>query len=192
MGMDPATIALLAGTIGSSAMGSIFAPNGQQLESFHNREGIDPGQMLSEGKGLISDLLGSLIDDANSPTTIHTTVKPLPSFAGGGLPMAIGAPGRDDNQMNPDLRTTPGLNIPKRSLSGGNGSQNRQRDPGDGTGTSTPDPNAPGRVAIPRPQSLTGIPGISDPMTGGQQPQGGDPAAAVDLLIKSLSKNRAA
>lgn len=131
MGLDPASWALIAGMLGSSAIGGITAGDGQELDSFGGNFGIDPRTMMGESKGLLSDILGSLMEDAGSDTTIRTTVNPLPSFHGGALPMAISVPGMDANRLNPALRTTPGLKIPRRTLSGSPYSGGIVREPDD-------------------------------------------------------------
>lgn len=120
MGADPATLSLILGMLGSSAIGGLTAPQGQQLKSFEGIDGIDPRTMLGESKGVLDDLLGSLIESANAPITMRTTVNPTPSFVGGGLPMAISSPGQDANRMNPALRTSEAPSIiPRRRLSTG-------------------------------------------------------------------------
>ena len=121
MGMDPATIGMITAAIGGPMMGGLMAPEGQELQSFEGRGDLDPAKMMGEGRDMIGDLLSSLMDDAGKDVTMKTTVNPMPSFVGGSMPMPISAPGMDANRMNPALRTTPGLQIPRRRLTGGTG-----------------------------------------------------------------------
>lgn len=139
-GWDDAAMMALAG---SNALGGAKGGDGQEMSSFDTAEGrrmgIDPYTVAGEAKGMLGDTLNAFIDQANSPITLgeSTTVAPLPVFAGGGLPMAIGAPARDPGRQNPANRTLESsVSIPRRSLAG-------------------VDPNAPrrgdtGRTAEPR------------------------------------------
>lgn len=168
MGGDPATGALIAGMLGSSVLGGITAPQGQKLSSFAGDiNGGDPHELMRENKGLLDDYLGALISKANEPVTLHTTAKNLPSFKGGALPMQISVPGGDDNRMNPSLRTTPGMNIPRRRLGG--------VPPAAGTfpGGGSADPGGP-------PDDYAPIGGDHDP---NQQA-----SAALDLIMKQISQ----
>lgn len=119
MGFDPASKALMAGMLGSSAIGGLTAPQGQKLKSFDKSGGVRPEMMLSEGKNMFGDIFGAAVDAYNQPVKIKTTVNPLPSFVGGGLPMPIAAPGMDPNRLNPALRETQHPQIPKRRLTPG-------------------------------------------------------------------------
>lgn len=150
MGMDPLTLGMI-GMLGSSALGGITAPEGQKMKSFDRTRGLDPTTMLGEGKGMFGDVMGSAIDNANQDITLRTTVNPLPSFVGGALPMAISAPGMDANRLNPALRTTPGMGIPKRRLTPGPGM----------TAPGTPGRVDTGRTAVPR--SRAAMPANSAP-----------------------------
>jgi hypothetical protein len=127
-----ASIPLIVAALGSSAIGGLTAPEGQELQSFDNAGASSPKSLLSQNHGLLEDYLGALLDDAEQPVTMRTTVNPLPSYVGGGLPMAISAPGMDANRLNPDLRTTPGFSMSRRRV--------------DGTG----------RVAVPREEEFVG------------------------------------
>lgn len=142
-------IALLASVLGGQAISGALAPNGQELQSFGGSGDTDPKAMLSEGRGLLGDMLTSLMNDAARPVNLKTTVNPLPSFVGGGLPMPISAPGMDANRLNPELRSTPGLSIPRRRLtrgqvdfpSGGSQVPPENRDPQGGDPSAQEDPH---------------------------------------------------
>lgn len=165
-------IALISAMLGSSLIGGLTAPQGQQLQSFEGKGGNDPNQMMGETKGLMMDYLNTLIDTANSPAKINTTVNPLPSFKGGALPMAIAAPGMDANRLNPELRSKePAAIMPKRRLSG-------SLDPSSGIVPTAPTPGTGG--APP--------PGQGQQPYVGEGPDPNDPNAAdaaINLLLGS-------
>lgn len=119
MGMSGSDMAMLIGMLGGSAISGMTAPQGQKLTSFSGTGQTDPRNMLFQGKGMVEDYLGSLVDNAAEPTTIHTTVAPVAGFHGGPLPMALGLNAQDPNRLNPDLRTTPGFQMSKRRLGDG-------------------------------------------------------------------------
>lgn len=172
MGMDPASLALMIGMIGSSAVGGITAPQGQKLQSFGGKAGIDPSQLLSEGKNSLTDYLSALVDNADQPVKIATTVNPLPNFRGGALPMAIAAPGMDPNRINPALRETPGFGMSKRTLGP--------------TGGGDHPPLAPANPVGPPPRTAF------DPRTRSTGQDGGDDQAyAAAELLSSLGEGTA-
>jgi hypothetical protein len=170
MGMDPATIALAASVIGP-ALGGLFggltAPEGQELESFRNDQGIDPRTMMGESKNLISDYLEAVMGDAAKPVNLRTTIAPLPSFHGGALPMAIAAPGMDPNRLDPSRQSSEGFTMNRRRLSEANGGSNVY--------SPSPDAIPTGREAQPR---VGGAGGMGEGM--GQ----GDPMAALEILSR--------
>jgi hypothetical protein len=154
MGMDSIT-KLLLGSLAGSAIGAIGG-NGQNMQSFKGKGAIDPSNMMLENKNLLEQYLGALMGDAANPTSVDTTIKPIPAYVGGSLPMPIGITAMDDNRLNPSLRSKPGLDIGRRSL---------------GTGTMPNDPQA--RVppenrlgAVPRPNvgHASAAPGSPDAM----------------------------
>lgn len=192
--------------IGSSLLGGAMAPTGQQMQSNEGLEGIDPRLMLGEGKGLISDMLSSLMDRAAAPVTMKTTVNPLPSFVGGSLPMPIAAPGMDANRMNPDLRTTPGFNVGRRQLTEYTGDRrtystgaasnpdgstpprtahDQPASGGNGTAGSGPRPPSQSPAPAPRPPTATGGNNAPRSLSATRVPgmEQGDPLAAIQLLL---------
>lgn len=176
MGAAALPIAMMA----SGALQGMLTPSPQEMDSFKGMEGIDPSQMLGEGKGMFSDVWGAMLDDLNQPTELKTTVNPLPSFKGGGLPMAISAPGMDANRLNPALRSTPGMNIPRRTLTDATG-ENRRAQPRltVGAGSNFNAGPSDGSLQGKDPTSLY------SPVGGDQAPAGqGDPSAAIDILLK--------
>lgn len=96
---------LLSGILGGSALGGIFAPEGQKLQSFRDDGRTDPVTVGGEVKGLLADYLEYLQNRAEEPITLRTTVNPNPAFVGGALPFSVSAPGMDPNRINPELRT---------------------------------------------------------------------------------------
>lgn len=187
MGMTGGEGALLAAMLGSSAIGGLTAPSGQELSSFEGVEGLDPRQMMGETKGMMGDLMQALTGLAGQDATINTTVNPLPSFTGSGLPMPISAGGMDPNRLNPDLRSKPGVTIPRRTLSQYTGGANPRNAPPLGAQRDNQPP--PGYQG-PTHEGEDGmwyrgqwIP--SKPKQGAQQQQG-DPIAAAQLALNNL------
>lgn len=78
-------------------------PSSQQYQSFTGSR-TDPRDMMSQGRDLISRLADMGFANANRPVNLPSSyAQPLPSFSGGGLPMTIGASGRDPALNNPSL-----------------------------------------------------------------------------------------
>lgn len=196
--------ALIAAMIGSSLVGGITAPQGQKLKSYEGQGGMDPRQLMGESKGLLDDYLGALISNANQPVNLKTTVNPLPMFKGGPLPMAIAAPGADPARANHTLLSTPGLGIPKRTLSapsadgslrpGGNTDDPKNWIPPDPQGPHDPANGPPPRTAYdPRPVPGPGGGYYGPPVNGlmeGSAASGdsGDPTQAAVELLMSLGQ----
>ena len=190
MGMTGGEGAMLAALLGSSFMGGIMAPEGQELSSFEGRGDLDPGAMMGEGKDLIGGYLDSLMALANEPVDIKTTVNPLPSFVGGALPMAISVPGMDVNRLkqrfpaagspaNPNA--TPPLPKPfKRTLADSDTRDARMPKGGAGDRENTPYPPTPGQ-GPQMPENERGEGGDNDPNNNYGSSEG-DPTAAIQLL----------
>lgn len=94
MGMEPATIALLAelGTkVGSSALSSAFAPSPFQPRHSFAGSGADPTTALSQVMQLIKGVTSGAMEHASTPVNLSDAiVHDLPTFTGGGLPNPIG------------------------------------------------------------------------------------------------------
>lgn len=128
---------------GASSLGAIFAPEGQELDSFQ-RSGVPTtpvGTAQDIGRYLES-YLGMALKEAGAPVTSNTTVAPLPAFSGGGLPFDISAPAVDPNRMDASRRTIPGFDIPGDF---GDGEAFPDLSPGDSMPGQPPyqDPDAP-------------------------------------------------
>lgn len=160
-GNDWMTIAAMTG---GGALEGALSPRPQNRTSFAGHGDLDPVNMLGTSKDLYSDVLDGLIADAGKPVTIHTTAAPLPSFVGGALPMAISAPAMDPNRLNPDLRTTDGVQISRRSLSSSSGEINGPRAGADLQHPLHPDAEPTGETAIPRARNNPANP--NDPRVG--------------------------
>lgn len=151
------------GMIGSQIFGSLMAPEGQELQTFEGEGGLDPRQMLGEGKVRIEDMMRLLTERANRPVTLPSAyVQQPPVFTGGGLPMPIGVVGQDPALANRKLLSIPGL-------SGWDGEGNGP--PG------SDDPKFPGNDRI-----------IPDP--NGPQPDGGGTKEPVAQAARTLSPRR--
>lgn len=171
---------MMLAMLGSSAISGLMQPGAQEMDSFKGQAGIDPSVMLGEGKGMFGDVWSAMLDDLAQPTELKTTVNPLPGFKGGGLPMAIAAPGMDANRLNPELRSTPGMNIPRRTLTDATG-ENRRAQPRltVGAGSNFNAGPSDGSLQGKDPTSLYTQVG-EDQAPAGQ----GDPSAAIDILLK--------
>ena len=109
MGADPATMALMASILGSSILGGLMAPEGQELESFSRQGGdIDPRSMLRDARSGVLNVSEHATDRLNDPLLLETRVPSLPAFVGGGLPFAIAAPAQDQAYVNPAVAVSPG------------------------------------------------------------------------------------
>ena len=107
MGQAALPLATLgAGGLGS--LGAIFAPEGQELSSFENTA-TDPKNMAQFLGNELKNYLSVAMAEAGRPVTANTTVHPLPSFSGGGLPFDISAPAVDPNRLDASRRTLPGI-----------------------------------------------------------------------------------
>jgi hypothetical protein len=175
MGMTGAEGAMIAAMLGSSVLGGIMAPEGQELTSFEGIPGADPAVMFGEAKGQIGDYLGALLKLAGEPVTLNTSVAPLPAFRGGSLPMSIAAPAQDPNRTNVSRRSVPGVEIPRRTLSEVDPTPGafRRRTPNSTDTGRSPRPRE--RPAVPRgsvPAGGTPAQGGGDELPGPEQPSG--------------------
>lgn len=114
-------IALITSALGGSAMQNLGS-GGQELQSFEGEGDISPVSMLRQGKGVLQDWMTATMDRAGQPVNLQTTVQPLPSFSGGGLPFSIGAPGLDPNRDTGGARVIPRLgDIVRHNVQSGGG-----------------------------------------------------------------------
>lgn len=156
--------ALPAALLGSGALGSIFAPEGQELSSF---EGVDSDISPSSNARSLGRNLQSYLDlvlsEAGRPITAQTTVAPLSSFGGGGLPFDIAAPAVDPNRLDASRRTIPGLPVEDFFHRPPTPSDGSPPDPG---GPWTPDEGSPISTTMPVPRSRgPAWPGSGEPVS---------------------------
>lgn len=181
--------------VASQLIGSLMAPEGQELQTFEGEGALDPKQMLGESKIRIEDMIRQLGERANRPVSLPSAyVQQPPVFTGGGLPMPIGVSGMDPALANPKLLRIPGLsgwdgegNGPPGSDDPGfpGGGVDESPTPGyPGEGTKEPVPEA--RVLSPRRRmtSSTAMPDAGAPNVSEHDDllQG---RGAVELLLRS-------
>ena len=140
------SLPLLLAVMGSSVLGGLTAPEGQELESFSGDAEIDPRQMLRDARGGVLNVSEHAASQLNDPLLLETRVPSLPAFTGGGLPFAIGAPAQDQAYVNPAVAVSPGRAM-RRPLPGGH--ETREAEP------SSP----PGRPGPPDRPPSSGQPG---------------------------------
>ena len=196
MGMDPTSIALLLGQLGSAGINAIAAPDGQELQSFEYDKNLDPRLMYGEAKTQIGEMSNLLKARANRPVTTRSGyVQQPPVFTGGGLPMPIGVSGMDPALADPSLLSLPGLGgkdpfnpdppppgpnpPPDDTDEGGRGGDRRQDPPRLLQANTAPGINGPARRTLPG-QSLLAAPNVSEHDDLGQG------AGAMELYLRSL------
>lgn len=113
-GMDPTLLAMMAIQTGLSLFGG---GGDQERRSFRNAApggvNIDPEALLARGLAGHDALAKVLTGEAKKPVRLRSAyAQALPTFTGGGLPMPIGALGRDPALADPSLLELPGLDFP--------------------------------------------------------------------------------
>lgn len=99
--------------LGGSVLGAVTAPEGQELQSFEGEGNLDPRQALTDARGAVTSMLGTLQQRASRPIELRSAyVQQPPVFSGGGLPMPIGVSGMDPALADSSLLSLPGLNLP--------------------------------------------------------------------------------
>lgn len=93
---------------GGGALSGLFAPEGQEIESFDSAAGraagIDPITAATDSRKMITDLGRVFSAYADQPVNLPSSlVQGLPTFTGGGLPAPIGVTGKDPARANPNL-----------------------------------------------------------------------------------------
>lgn len=98
LGLSGSDIASIIAILGGDTISALSAVRPQQRQSFSGTD-LDPTKLGGSIKGMLDQYLGETEDRAHSDSTIDTTVNPLPTFRGGGLPMMISAPGQDARRL---------------------------------------------------------------------------------------------
>lgn len=109
MGLDPAT-ATLIGSLAGPTIAGLFAPEGQELQSFSGHGSIDPVNMLHNTNTMIGRLGNAITDRAAQPISLRSAFAQQPTaFTGGGLPFPIGLSGVDPALGDTSLLSLPGM-----------------------------------------------------------------------------------
>ena len=106
MGLTGAEWALLGGSVGGNAIGSLFAPDGQEIQSFADNPNveIDPGVLMDQLKEMLVNFRDPLWNRINRGNELPgAIVQQPPVFDGGGMPMPIGLSSFDPALFNSDL-----------------------------------------------------------------------------------------
>lgn len=106
MGMTGAEWALLGGSLGGNAIGSLFAPDGQDIQSFADNPNveIDPGVLMDQLKEMLVNFRDPLWNRINRGNALPSAViQQPPVFDGGGLPIPIGLTASDPALTDPAL-----------------------------------------------------------------------------------------
>ena len=174
MGLKAADYALLAGQLGGGLLGGMFAPEGQERQSFEGTD-VSPLAMMRQSNALAGDLGKALAGRAAGGVNLPSAYAQQPgSYSGGGLPMPIGVVASDPALANPSMLSLAGLEEFRDLFGGGTG-------PGvigqpDGPSDYTP----PFDGEHPQDESETRMPGFDPPTTtDGSEPRDDNAAEAV-------------
>lgn len=109
MGLKAADYALLAGQLGGGLLGGMFAPEGQERQSFEGTD-VSPVAMMRQSNAFTTNLgkalAGRVAGGVNMPSAY---VQQPGAYTGGGLPMPIGVVASDPALVNPSLLSRQGL-----------------------------------------------------------------------------------
>lgn len=112
MGMTAPVAGMLAASIAGPVLSAMFAPEGQELQSFSDVPGLNPATYLGDVNGLMAELGRVLSNQASQPVSLPSAYVQQPgAYTGGGLPMPIGVVGMDPALANPSLLTKPGADM---------------------------------------------------------------------------------
>lgn len=194
MGLKPSDYAMLAGAIGGPLLGSLFAPEGQERQSFEDNPNTSPSSLMESNKNILDSMFGTLMTRANAGVSLPSAVVQQPgAYTGGGLPMPIGLVASDPALSNRNLLRIPGLSgvdvdPTPRTKMGPDGKAAPPRDPSDGDWRG-PDESGPydsddsgTRVIGPRPGSSSGFGARRRSSIGEQDGEYGQLVRASDLM----------
>jgi hypothetical protein len=111
MGADPVTTGLLlGGSLGGPILSALFAPEGQEIQSFEGKGTLDPVAMMTTVQRLMENLGAGIAERAASPISLPSSYVQTPTaFTGGGLPFPIGVSAEDPALANPSLMGLQGM-----------------------------------------------------------------------------------
>lgn len=100
----------MIGSLGGPVLAGLFAPEGQELQSFSGHGSIDPVNMLHNTNTLIGRLGDAITNRAAQPIELRSAFAQQPTaFTGGGLPFPIGLSGVDPALDDRSLLSLPGM-----------------------------------------------------------------------------------
>lgn len=101
--------ALIGSQIAGPVISAMFAPEGQELNSFEGTD-VDPREILSGTHGMLGEFGRALSNRALTPVSLPSSYVQQPgAYAGGTLPFPIGVVASDPALGNPSLLNLPGL-----------------------------------------------------------------------------------
>lgn len=101
----------MIGSVAGPTLASLFAPEGQEIQSFRGHGSIDPVNMLHNVNTLLGRIGNVVTDRAAQPISLGrgAIVQQPTAFTGGGLPFPIGLSGVDPALSDPSILTLPGI-----------------------------------------------------------------------------------
>lgn len=109
-------IGMLGAGIGGPVLASMFAPEGQELQSFQDVPGLRPTEFLGRTRDVMSELGQLLSDRAGQPVSLPSAyVQTPPAYTGGTLPMPVGVNAQDPAFLDRSMLTRPGLDTSELS-----------------------------------------------------------------------------
>ena len=101
---------MMIGSIAGPSLAAMFAPDGQELNSFEGKGQISPVAMMSQTNALMNALGKALTSRAMTPISLASSVVQQPgAYTGGGLPFPIGNVATDPALANPSLLNLQGM-----------------------------------------------------------------------------------
>lgn len=187
----------MIGSLGGPMLASMFAPDGQQLQSFSGHGALDPVNMLDMANTLIGRVGRGVTDRAATPISLPSAYVQQPgAYTGGGLPFPVGLVASDPALANPSLLNLPGMGEFQNLFAGfdplGEGAPGENGNVDPLTGYTAPPGLQTDRRAVPK--NGTGIPssgddggsGTAQPLTAGPR-RPGLGLRAADILDDGAS-----
>lgn len=189
----------VVGMLGGPVLANMFAPEGQELNSFSGKGSqVDPVALMTEFNRLFGNIGQGITDRAASPISLPSAVAQQPGvYTGGGLPLPIGLSSIDPALANPSLLSLQGLGQFERTFTPPKQGPTGPTDPN--PPPVNPDPTGPkDPTQYPASPSMTTRRRGLEGMAGGQLVRGQDllteesgddldqAYGAVNLLLESL------